>query len=164
MMFNRIERIQSKKLVGQSLKMSLKENRTFELWSGFIPHRKEVPNQKNQNLFSMQVYDPNLNFKDFNPNTIFTKWAAVEVDDFNGIPDGMNSYDLEGGLYAVFIHKGTPANFPKTTQYIFGNWLPASKYELDKREHFELLTEKSKRNDPDSEEEVWIPIKEKIKQ
>jgi len=28
--------------------------------------------------------------------------------------------------------------------------------------HFELLGEKYKNNHPDSEEEVWIPIKEKI--
>jgi len=160
-MFDRIERLQSKKLVGQSLEMSLQENRTHELWSSFMPRKKEILNQKGQNLFSMQVYDQELNFKDFNPTTSFTKWAAAEVADFNDIPESMNSYVLQGGLYAVFIHKGTPASFPKTAQYIFSNWLPTSDYELDKREHFELLSEKSKRNDPDSEEEVWIPVKEK---
>lgn len=161
-MFDRIERLQTKKLVGQSIRMSLHENRTFELWSSFMPKRKDIQNQKGQNLFSMQVYDQNLNFKDFNPTTPFTKWAAVEVSDFNTIPEPLSSYVLQGGLYAVFIHKGLPSDFPKTSQYIFGEWLPASRYELDKREHFELLTEKSKRNDPDSEEEVWIPVKEKI--
>lgn len=163
-MFDRIERLQAKSLVGQSLRMSLQENRTQELWSGFMPRRKEIPNESGRGLFSMQVYDPDLNFKDFNPTTRFTKWAAVEVSDFDSIPESMNSHLLTGGLYAVFIHKGTPASFPKTAQYIFTNWLPASDYELDKREHFELLSEKSKRNDPDSEEEVWIPIKEKKKQ
>lgn len=159
-MFDRIERLQVKNLVGQSLSMSLQENRTSELWSGFMPRRKEILNETGQDLFSMQVYDLNLDFKDFNPTTRFTKWAAVEVSDFDAIPESMESHVLKGGLYAVFIHRGTPSDFPKTAQYIFNKWLPASNYELDNREHFELLSEKSKRNDPDSEEEVWIPIKE----
>lgn len=162
-MFDRIESLQTKKLVGQSLRMSLHENRTYELWSGFMPQKKDIFGKVSEDLFSVQVYDQDLDFKDFNPTTIFTKWAAVEVSDFNTIPESMDSYVLEGGLYAVFIHKGTPSDFPKTAQYIFGKWMPASDYELDQREHFELLSEKTKRNDPDSEEEVWIPIKQKIR-
>jgi AraC family transcriptional regulator len=39
--------------------------------------------------------------------------------------------------------------------------LPNSAYELDDREHFELLGEKYKNNDPNSEEEIWIPIRPK---
>jgi len=45
--------------------------------------------------------------------------------------------------------------------YIMSQWLPNSKYILDHRPHFELLGAKYKNNSPDSEEEVWIPIKEK---
>lgn len=160
-MFNRIDNLQEKKLLGQSLKMSLLENRTFELWNGFMPHRKQITNQVGSDLFSMQVYDQDLNFKDFNPSTAFTKWAAVEVSDFKIIPETLNSYVLQGGLYAIFIHKGPASSFPKTAQYIFGQWLPASDYQLDNREHFELISGKSKPNDPDSEEEVWIPIRSK---
>jgi AraC family transcriptional regulator len=38
--------------------------------------------------------------------------------------------------------------------------LPLSKeYELDDRPHFEILGDKYKNNDPNSEEEIWIPIK-----
>lgn len=46
-------------------------------------------------------------------------------------------------------------------QYIFGTWLPASGYYLDNRPHFEILGHKYKNNDPDSEEEIWIPVKPK---
>ena len=90
-MFNRIEKLQEKKLAGQSLKMSLLENRTFELWSGFMPLRKQVTNQMGTALFSMQVYDQHLNFKDFNPSTTFSKWAAVEVSNFDNIPETLSS-------------------------------------------------------------------------
>ncbi len=91
----------------------------------------------------------------------FEKWAAIEVADHNSIPEGMDSFSLESGLYAVFIHKGAASKGPETFQYIFGNWLPGSSYELDKRPHFEILGEKYKNDDPESEEEIWIPVKKK---
>ena len=112
-------------------------------------------------LFSMQVYDPSLDFKDFNDDTTFEKWAAIEISDFNMIPAEMETYTLPGGLYAVFIHKGAAATGSKTFQYIFETWLPGSPYALDNRPHFEILGARYKNDDPNSEEEVWIPIKKK---
>ncbi|MGK2861531.1 MAG: GyrI-like domain-containing protein [Chitinophagaceae bacterium] len=46
--------------------------------------------------------------------------------------------------------------------YIFNTWLPPSGYDLDNRPHFEILGEKYKNDDPLSEEEIWIPIKQKV--
>jgi AraC family transcriptional regulator len=109
----------------------------------------------------MQIYDQSFDFKTFNKDASFEKWAAVEVSDFALIPDEMEPYILKGGLYAVFIHKGAASTGMKTFQYIFGIWLPASPYVLDNRPHFELLGEKYKNEDPASEEEVWIPVKPK---
>jgi AraC family transcriptional regulator len=42
---------------------------------------------------------------------------------------------------------------------MFREWLPASGYELDDRPHFEILGERYKNNDPDSEEELWFPVR-----
>ncbi|MDP5096829.1 MAG: GyrI-like domain-containing protein [Flavobacterium sp.] len=39
--------------------------------------------------------------------------------------------------------------------------MPNSEYQLDNRPHFEILGAKYKNNAPDSEEEIWIPIKRK---
>ena len=153
--------IPEKKLVGKCIKMTLADNKTFELWQSFMPRRKEITNNLTNELLSLQVYDPSLDFKDFNLETVHEKWAAVEVSDFDTIPDEMVPFTLAGGLYAVFLYKGNPNDFAKTFHYIFGVWLPASDYLLDTRPHFEILGEKYKNNDPDSEEEVWIPIKEK---
>jgi AraC family transcriptional regulator len=152
----RIEILSEKKLVGKRLKMSIAENKTFELWRSFMPKRNEIKNNLTADLFSMQVYEEILVY---HPNAIFEKWAAVEVADFENIPEGMESYILVGGKYAVFQQKGHSTDI---FQYIFATWLPNSDYELDNREHFELLGEKYKNNDPNSEEEIWIPIKEKV--
>lgn len=155
----RIETIPEKKLVGKHLKMSLAQNRTAELWKSFMTEKKKIQNIISGDLISMQIYDKSLDFKDFNPDVEFEKWAAAEVEDFNSVPDNMATHILQGGMYAVFLYKGHPALFQNTFQYIFYTWLPGSEYELDNREHFEILGDKYKNNDPDSEEEVWIPIK-----
>ncbi|UKJ06207.1 GyrI-like domain-containing protein [Solitalea lacus] len=155
----RIETLKPKKLIGKRLTMCLAENRTFELWSSFMPLRKTIQNQLGSNLYSMQVYEPGLDFNLFDLQTTFEKWAAVEVSDFNSVPASMETYELQGGLYAVFIHKGPPSAFQATFQYIFKEWLPNSGYMVDTREHFELLGDKYRNNQPDSEEEVWVPIR-----
>jgi AraC family transcriptional regulator len=59
------------------------------------------------------------------------------------------------------LHKGAASTGQKIFQYIFETWLPNSGYLLDNRPHFEILGAKYKNEDPDSEEELWIPIKHK---
>jgi AraC family transcriptional regulator len=109
----------------------------------------------------MQVYDATMDFSQFNPHIAFEKWAAVEVPNFDEVPDGMETYILPAGLYAVFVHRGGPATGAATFQYIFGTWLPASEFIVDNRPHFELLGAKYKNDDPASEEEICIPIRPK---
>jgi AraC family transcriptional regulator len=157
-MEHRIETINEKKLVGKLIKMSLTSNKTHELWHSFMSRRKEIKNNIGSELYSMQVYDP-LYFKNFNPCKEFVKWATIEVSDFENIPSEMKTFILKGGLYAVFLHKGAAITGAKSFQYIFETWLPNSEYILDNRPHFEILGEKYKNDDPDSEEEIWIPIK-----
>ena len=60
----------------------------------------------------------------------------------------------------IFDYKGSSTD-TSIFQYIFRTWLPSSSYQLDDRPHFEVLGAKYKNNDPESEEEIWIPIKPK---
>ncbi|MFZ6013554.1 MAG: GyrI-like domain-containing protein [Bacteroidota bacterium] len=158
----RIETLTEKKLIGTRTAMSFAENKTGELWRSFMPRRKEIMNAIGRELYSINIYSLSF-FYQFNPTTPFEKWAAIEVTDFSVIPHAMETITLAGGLYAVFLHKGAASTGPKTFQYIFSTWLPNSDYMLDDRPHFELLGEKYKNEDPASEEEIWIPIKHKIK-
>ena len=160
-MYLRTENLSPKKLIGQRIITSFSENRTVDLWQNFMPRRKEILNNLTHDLISMQVYPESYNFTIFDPVIKFEKWAAIEVSDFDTIPDGMESFTLFGGLYAVFIHKGAASTGPKTFQYIFGEWIPSSDYALDNRPHFEILGKKYINDDPASEEEIWIPIKAK---
>lgn len=154
----RIEVISEKKLIGKHLLMSFTNDKTGALWRSFMPGRKEILNNIGAELFSIEVYDLQY-FTDFNPAKEFEKWAAVEVTDPNTIPGEMESIILPGGRYAVFIHKGAASEGPKTYRYIFETWLPGSGFQLDHRPHFAIMGEKYKKDDPGSEEEIWIPIK-----
>lgn len=156
----RIEFLSEKILVGNRIKMSLTDNKTSELWRGFMPRRKEINNKINGDFISMQVYDNPLYFNAFDPNAPFEKWATVEVSNAENVPNGMETFRLVGGQYAVFDYKGLSTD-TRIFEYIFTVWLPNSAYVLDHRPHFEILGKRYKNNDPDSEEEIWIPIKMK---
>lgn len=158
-MLLRIQNIPPKKLIGKRLSMSFTDNKTPELWRSFMPHRNEISKRIDADLISMQVYGDAFDFSAFNPNATFEKWAAAEVTDFENVPQDMETFTIPQGLYAVFLHKGAASEGQKTFSYIFGTWLPGSGYTLDNRPHFEILGEKYKNDDPDSEEEIWIPLK-----
>ncbi|MDP2526912.1 GyrI-like domain-containing protein [Maribacter dokdonensis] len=149
-----------KKLIGLSVEMSLLDNKTPQLWKTFRQRSKEVDHRASEDFISLQQY-PSHYFEEFSAGSEFVKWACVEVDEVDNIPEGMNMLLLETGLYAVFHYTGSAQNAPTFFQYIYGEWIPNSEYQLDGRPHFEVLGAKYKNNDPNSEEEVWIPIKAK---
>lgn len=145
-------------LVGKRIATSLVQNRTGELWRSFMPHRKSITHTVGTSLYSVQLYADGY-FNSYNPAAEFEKWAAVQVTRFENLPEGMEALTIPAGLYAVFIHKGPAADGPKTFQYIFTQWLPQSGYVVDNRPHFEVMGEKYKADSPDSEEELWVPVK-----
>ena len=154
----RIEILPEKKLIGMNVKMSLAANKTFLLWNSFMKRKIEIENTVGSEMYSMQVYDKGY-YENFNPANEFVKWAGLEVSGFENIPNGMESYVLKGGKYVIFDYKGNPKNGGEAFKYIFQEWLPASGYILDDREHFEILGEKYNNDNKESEEEIWIPIK-----
>jgi len=155
--------IESKKFIGLHTKTSFSSSNTGSMWSDFMPRRKEVKNSLGEDLFSIQEYPDNFKMSGFSEKTEYISWAAVEVTDFDNAPAGMECHSLRGGLYAVFLHKGSTREFSKTAQFIFEEWMPRSRYEVDNRAHFEILGEKYfGPNDPNSEEDVFIPIKLKL--
>lgn len=147
-----------KKIIGCKQSMNYSAYNPVPLWQRFMPRRKEITNTVSADLFSLQVF-PEGFWKNFNSNTAFEKWAAVEVANFESIPDDMDSLVIPSGWYAVFDYKGDASDAPAFFESIFSSWLPSSSYVVDDRPHFEILGEKYKKDDPNSEEEIWIPIR-----
>ena len=155
----RLETIAEKRLIGKRMVMSFANNKTTELWQGFMPRRHEIQGSVGGDLYSLQCYPP-LFFTNFSPQAEFEKWATVEVTDFASVPPAMETMTLPAGLYAVFHYQGLGGSAAAATfRYILGTWLPSSDYTLDARPHFEILGAKYKRDDPNSEEDIWIPIR-----
>ena len=159
-MHPRLENIPAKIIAGQRLTMSFSQNQTGVLWQRFMPRRSEIRNQVNESFYSIEIY-PDLFFESFTPNAEFEKWAGIEVKQNIDQPAGIEPLIIPGGLYAVFTHRGPASTGPKTYQYIFAVWIPASDFVIDNRPHFALMDDRYKHEQQDSEEEIFIPVKPK---
>ena len=146
-----------KKLIGKRLVMSLLSDKTPELWRSFMPRKKEIPNSQGIEVYSLRVYPSTYDFSRMDLSATFEKWAAVQVSEYTVIPEGLERLTVSEGLYAVFQYKVSSTD-PTIFRYIYGEWLPSSGYRVDNRPHFEVLGEKYKNADPESEEEIWLPI------
>jgi AraC family transcriptional regulator len=153
----RFETLKEKKLVGKKITMSFSTDRTFELWRSFMPLKSTIRESVGSVLYSVKVYSSGF-FARPDPEKMFDKWAAVEVSSFDSIPEGMLTLVIPEGLYAVFHYTGNPDEGENVFRYLFTEWLPSSGYRLDDRPHFEVLDERFRRNDPSSQEEIWIPV------
>jgi len=158
-MIPRIETLPITHLVGQKITTSFAQDQTFELWRSFGPRKKEIKNKVNSDSYAVEIYPNTSFFQQFDPTKTFEKWAAVPVTDFNQIPNDMETLIIPEGIYAVFTYKGKPSAAMDAFQYIYREWLPNSKFEMDGRPYFALMGEKYKGEHPDSEEEFWIPIR-----
>lgn len=146
-----------KKLVGISRPMSFLDYQVSELWQSFMPRRSEIENTVASDLFHVQVNPLHYNFS---PDVVFEKWAALEVNAFTSLPDGMQKLIIPAGLYAVFTYRGDGSDAADFFQSIFTEFLPKANLQWENRPQFEVLGEKYKKSSPDSEELIFIPIQD----
>ncbi len=149
--------------VGSRVRMSFVNDSTSKLWRGFRQVTSKIVGRNGGESYSVKVYDASYSFASFDPAAEFDKWAAVAVNGVADIPDGMESLTVPAGRYAEFIHVGPAMAAPKTFGYIFGEWLPASEFELDRRPHFEIPPEDYDPFGGDATERVLIPIRSRQK-
>ncbi len=148
-------------LIGMCMQMSFVNDRTSELWRAFGSKIGEIQGRVGTDRYSVKVYDENYSFSRFDPAAMFEKWAAVETSDRENVSEGFEALTIPAGMYAVFLHRGTPKQAPELYGYIFGSWLPNSGFNLDSRPHFEILGEEYSPFNEDAEETIWIPIKDR---
>lgn len=159
----RIESVGEKKLVGMHRPMSFDGGQVAmeevgALWRDFRSRISEVEARMGPDFISMRIYEEPLTSAS-SADSRFEHWAAVEVSELGDEVAGMARHSLAGGMYAVFIHRGPASAFADTARHIYGEWLPGSIYELDDREHFEVLGPSYRPDDPEATEEVWIPVR-----
>ncbi|MGB5395487.1 MAG: GyrI-like domain-containing protein [Lutimonas sp.] len=158
-----IVELESTTLAGIKIKTNLQKNEAVALWKKFKPRVNEISHRKGDRFYSVQYY---IDFDpiQFTSETVFDRWAAVEVENGEKLPVGMKKLVIPTGIYATFVHTGTVMDFSKAMYYFFSDWLPNSDYVLENHPHFEVFDHRYLGpQNPDSVEEVFIPIKLKNK-
>lgn len=161
MMEPKIETLAETRLAGIKSRMSIVNNSTAGLWRKFMPLRRQIGHTLDTTLYSVEVYEDLDFFRDFDPSREFEKWAAVPVSSSACIPEDLEALLIPAGLYAVFCYKGRESEVSGMYHYIYGTWVPKSNYTLDHRPHFAIMGPAYKGEHPDSEEQLWIPVREK---
>lgn len=136
---------------------SLFENQLPQLWGQFIQQYKSLYDSSDIGYCICETQQTTY-AKD--GDVSFSVMVGIPADEPDHLPHPLIPKTLSAGKYAVFIHRGTLANLPKTYQYIFGTWLLTAKEELDEREDFEVYEHKILSLDhPDNEVKIYIPLK-----
>ncbi|MEN9335656.1 MAG: hypothetical protein RLZZ500_643 [Bacteroidota bacterium] len=143
--------------VGLSRSFSFLNYQVGELWQSFMPRRHEIQNTVNSNLYNVQVNPENYNF---DPATVFQKWAVKAVPATDNLPEGMQVLTIPAGKYAVFTYRGDGSNVADFFRAIYSQWLPQAGLQWENRPQFEVLGEQYKKSSPDSEELIYIPIRD----
>lgn len=146
-------------LVGKRVTTTVATDRPETYWRPFKMNLKAIDNANTERFYSVQTFDRIADMNQFNHETEFEKWAAAEVSEIGNVPEGLEVFNFDGGKYAMFVHKGTAADFNKTMNTIYGEWLPNSNFELDNRPHITIMPADHRPDDPNAEELVCVPIR-----
>lgn len=141
-------------LCGASASMSLRSFAPWTVWAAYMPKLSRVLNRCNDDLISLRAFEE---VPVFGPTAdpSFTYWGGAEVTSKN---EGFEHLEIPAGTYAVFHYTG-PSKDSSIWRYIYSDWIPSSEWELDNRPHFERLGKKYSNDDPNSEEDIYIPVR-----
>ena len=126
-------------------------NEIPQMWQAFGPWAAKIQHIVNPSI----CYGISANMDQSTGE--FDYIAGVEVDSVADIPEGMVTWDLPGGTYAVVTC--TLPTIGETFQYIYHTWLPQSGYQCTGTPDYELYDEKFDPQDPSSTFDLYIPIK-----
>lgn len=144
------------KTVGIAMRYNNDDLNLKKLWSAFRPYKDTIPNRVGSDVFG--IYEE---YQESDEGNEFTYVCSVSVSDYSDIPEGMVQRDIESQLYARFDHKGPIASLEATLKFIWGSWLPKSKFEYVEKPDFELYAAGFNDADPENVLQIFIPIKEK---
>jgi AraC family transcriptional regulator len=137
-------------VVGMKYHGKNENNEIPQMWGQFGPRVPEIKH----------IVDPHVaygvcdNFDE--SSSEFDYIAGFEVGSTAEIPEGMVSWDIPEGKYAVFTC--TLPTLGETYQYAYYTWLPQSGYQRAAGPEFELYDESFDPKDPSSKMDVYVPI------
>lgn len=153
----RIVQLEKLILVGRPYYGDANEHKFAKAWERFGNLEKEVSHRLNPMVgFGVEIYGP-----EFQTEHQWTYFPSVQVSQFDDVPALLFAKTLPSATYAVFTAKGGIPKLGDTFMYAYMTWLPTSAYEVAFPFDFEYYDERFKDNDPDSEVDIYIPVKPK---
>jgi AraC family transcriptional regulator len=143
------------KIVGMRYYGDNQNQEIKQLWDDFLPKVDNIKNRIDTTV-SYGICYP----EEDQTTGAFEYIAAVEVSNFDEIPEGMVSRTIPEQKYAVFTHRGSVDKITEAYQAIYAVWQPKSGYELIKAPDFEYYDDRFDPDNPEkSELDINIPIK-----
>lgn len=152
------------RVVGRSTVTDGSDNRVMQLWRGFLHEKSNIEKLAKSSpvigLFEpAKVTDNSCVSCNIDIERKVEYLAAVEVEDFKGLPADMETKVVPKQLYARFIHKGALAGLRKSYGYLIGSWLPQSGYKRAEAPDLEIYGERYRGPEAeDSEVELFLSI------
>lgn len=147
-------------LAGQFTTTTFQTYTPWKLWQQFRPLVKDIPGRLDETLMAMHRYPQGLDMTQVAADQPFEQWALVQIQQEDKMPDGIHTWWMEGGDYAVFEQSGTVENFRASMHWLIAEGLPPQQLALDARPYFEIMDHRYKGPaDPDSLETVYVPVK-----
>jgi AraC family transcriptional regulator len=133
-----------------------KPNEIPRLWDQFISRIDEITDRDRSVLFGI-CYSKLI---DGAPCEDFEYTASAKVLQSATPPEGMVKIHIPKNRYAVFTHRGPITKLQETVKFIWGSWIPQSKYKLVDSPDFELYDRRFNPETMSGELDIYVPIKE----
>lgn len=145
------------KVIGMKVITTQANNTIPQLWDRFNPRCQEIQNIAEKGVCVGVCLS--VETKDFDENTKFAYIAGMIVENFDQVPEGMETVEILPQKYAVSTHRGSLDKLHDTYHYLYGEWLKNSEYEFSPSAEIEWYDHRFKFNSPDSEFDIYIPVK-----
>jgi AraC family transcriptional regulator len=137
-------------VIGMKYRGKNENNEIPQLWQELGPRVEEI-----KNMVGAQVAYGICANTDMATGE-FDYIAGFEVSSAEALPEGMVSFEVPGGRYALFTT--TLPKIGETFHNAYQAWLPQAGYQPTGGPEFELYDERFDPQDPDSTFELYIPI------
>lgn len=146
------------KLVGMQYVGNNQNGEIPQMWGAFMHRSNEIKNIANSSVAYGYAECRCEGECKCGQGGDFLYIAALEVSNFDEIPEGMVTRTVPPSKYAVFTHKGSIETLGITFNNIFSKWLPAAGLAPNQKFGFEYFDKRFNYSSEDSELDIYVPV------
>jgi len=147
--------------VGIACANTASSNRIPQAWGAFLPRMAELPSPTDGSTYGIYRYDFTADEADIGGDFPFEYMAAGETSSAApaALPHDMTAWQVPGGRYAVFEHRGLLRDLGNTYRYVHKTWIARAPFRLEEAPFFERHRPDYPGDRREAVTEIWIPIR-----